>query len=92
MRRGNLSSELHRALGFLLLLVLLLLLSPPMRQEGAGVRARMGSMSARPPADGLGGWTAYVLPARSLTKWPKTRKPVKNAFDGNSWDVSRSTR
>ena len=68
MRRGNLSSELHRALGFLLLLVLLLLLSPPMRQEGAGVRARMGSMSARPPADGLGGWTAYVLPARSLTK------------------------
>ncbi len=53
MRRGNLSSELHRALGFLLLLVLLLLLSPPMRQEGAGVRARMGSMSARPPADGL---------------------------------------
>ena len=53
MRRGNLSGELHRALGFLLLLVLLL--SPPMRQEGAGagVRARMGSMSARPPADGL---------------------------------------
>jgi len=35
MRRGNLSGELHRALGFLLLLPLVLLLSPPMRQEGA---------------------------------------------------------
>jgi len=49
MRRGNLSGELHRALGFLLLLVLVL--SPPMRQEGAraGARARVRLDRGRRP-------------------------------------------